>query len=172
MAKVLEMLRGGVVALAMMSFAVPGWADGIPAATGEPILIVDGLISPEAPEGGYALDLAALEQLPKVEFTTSTIWTDSTISFVGVPLKAVLDAAGATGTIVAAEALNGYVVEIPVADLEEKAPILAYFADGKELSRRDKGPLWIVYPYDSDEKYKSEIAYAYSVWQLAKLTIK
>jgi hypothetical protein len=73
---------------------------------------------------------------------------------------------------VVAEALNGYAVEIPVADLDDKAPIVAYFINGESFSRRDKGPLWVVFPYDSDEKYKSEVNYAYSIWQLQRLTVK
>jgi len=32
--------------------------------------------------------------------------------------------------------------------------------------------LWVVFPYDLDEKYKSEVTYAYSIWQLQRLTVK
>jgi hypothetical protein len=161
------------VALALMVAPLSAsWADGLPAATGEVILTIDGMVAENAPAGGYTLDLEGLKSLQKQEFQTTTIWTDGSLTFTGVPLKTLLTEAGATGTIVVAEALNGYAVEIPVADLDDKAPIVAYFINGESFSRRDKGPLWVVFPYDSDEKYKSEVNYAYSIWQLQRLTVK
>lgn len=137
--------------------------------TGEVILTVDGAI-----EGGQPvdLDLAGLMAMPSETFKTTTIWTEGELTFTGVPLAALLKEIGATGTVVVAEALNGYAVEIPVADLTETAPILAYHIDGQPFSRRDKGPLWVVFPYDSDDRYKSETVYAYSIWQLRKISVK
>ena len=37
---------------------------------------------------------------------------------------------------------------------------------------RDKGPLFIVYPFDSDPALKSRTFYGRSVWQVAKLVVK
>jgi hypothetical protein len=37
---------------------------------------------------------------------------------------------------------------------------------------RDKGPLFIVYPYDSKPELKSQTYYGRSAWQLAKLIIE
>jgi len=31
--------------------------------------------------------------------------------------------------------------------------------------------LWIVYPYDSDNRFQSEIYFSRSIWQLARLTL-
>lgn len=152
--------------------AVPAAADMMPVATGDVILTIDGALGPDAPDGGYTLDLAALQSFAAEEFATTTIWTEGELTFTGVPLSALLKAAGATGTTVAAEALNGYSVDIPIADLEANVPVVAYHINGEVFSRRDKGPLWIVYPYDRDEKYKSEISYAYSIWQLQRLSVK
>ena len=41
----------------------------------------------------------------------------------------------------------------------------------EEFSRRDKGPLWIVFPYDSGAEYQTELVFGWSIWQLATLTI-
>jgi hypothetical protein len=71
--------------------------------------------------------------------------------------------------MVRAGALNDYAVEIPVDALNDKAPIIADQMDGAAFGARDKGPLWIVYPYDSDKEYQSETAYGRSVWQLTRL---
>ncbi len=166
------LIRAGVAAAALFAMALPSHAEAFMQPKGEVILTIDGSVSAEAPAGAYLLDIDALMALPTVAFKTTTIWTEGELTFSGVPLKTLLDLAGASGTIVEAEALNGYMVEVPMADLGDEAPIVAYHIDGAPFSRRDKGPLWIVYPYDSDEKYKSEVTYAYSIWQLQKLTVK
>ncbi|WP_252928140.1 hypothetical protein [Paracoccus sp. 08] len=43
---------------------------------------------------------------------------------------------------------------------------MAYLMDDREISVRDKGPLWIVYPYDADRQYQTEVIYSRSIWQL------
>lgn len=165
-------LRACAAALVLAFGPLPVAAGNMPEATGEVILTIDGALGPDAPAGGYALDLAGLQSFAPEEFSTTTIWTEGLLKFTGVPLRDLLTAAGAVGTTVTAEALNGYAVDIPIADLDEKAPIIAYFINDETFSRRDKGPLWVVYPYDRDEKYKSEIAFAFSIWQLQRLTVK
>jgi hypothetical protein len=37
------------------------------------------------------------------------------------------------------------------------------------MTVREKGPLWIVYPYDKNEKFQTEEIYARSVWSLWKI---
>ena len=51
-------------------------------------------------------------------------------------------------------------------------PIIAYERNGKEMSVRSKGPLWIVYPYDSNPSYKTEAIYSRSIWQLEGIVLK
>jgi hypothetical protein len=36
---------------------------------------------------------------------------------------------------------------------------------------RDKGPLFIVYPYDSDTRLQSQTYYSRSAWQVCKLLV-
>ena len=43
-------------------------------------------------------------------------------------------------------AANDYFVDIPTEDFRAYDAILAMEADGKRLSRREKGPLWLMYP--------------------------
>jgi len=47
--------------------------------------------------------------------------------------------------------------------------IVAYLNNGKRMTVREKGPLWIVYPYDKNEKFQTEEIYARSVWSLWKI---
>jgi hypothetical protein len=115
--------------------------------------------------------MAMLKALPATEFTTTTIWTDGKIRFTGVLLKDLLAAVGANGKTVHAVALNDYAIDMPLADAMSGGPLLAYEVNGQSMPVRDKGPLWIVYPYDSDAQYRSELAYSRSIWQLARLEI-
>jgi hypothetical protein len=41
--------------------------------------------------------------------------------------------------------------------------------NGAPLSRREKGPYWLVYPYDSDPIFQSETVYTRSIWQLVSI---
>lgn len=117
------------------------------------------------------LELADLDALPQQSFSTSTIWTDGQITFSGVPLATVLASIGAEGSAVEMIALNDYKVTMPLAQLEETVPIIATRMDGNVMSVRDKGPYWIVFPYDEDPKYQTETIYSLSIWQLNRLKV-
>ena len=121
--------------------------------------------------GALHLSLADLDAMEQVAFKTTTIWTDGEVAFSGVPLKAVLDRANAQGSTVEMVALNDYKVAMPMAEIEDTSPIIATRMDGKTMSVRDKGPYWVVFPYDQDPKYQSETIYAFSIWQLNRLKV-
>ena len=70
-----------------------------------------------------------------------------------------------------ATAINDYAVEIPVSDAVVGGPIVAYFLNGEPMSVRDKGPLWIVYPFDADPHYQTEVIYSRSIWQLDRIEL-
>lgn len=148
-------------------------ADPLPAPTGEVILTVSGAIAVTNSEAGAAFDLEMLKALGIVTFETTTIWTEGPQAFEGVPVKALMDRLGATGTELNVVALNEYAAPLPASDLvDEKGPILAFAANGKELSVRDKGPLWVVYPFDLYPELQSEATFAKSVWQVARIEVK
>jgi hypothetical protein len=157
----------------VLSFAaLPALAETLPASTGEVLLTLSGNLSnqtADAPIGTVTLDLEILKSLDTKVFTTSTIWVEGDIVFTGVSLHDVLDYAGAAGSTIGAIASNDYKVEIPADGLEDNAPIVAYMMDGVEMSSRGKGPLWIVYPYDDDRKYRTEVTYSRSIWQLNRI---
>ncbi len=117
------------------------------------------------------LSLEALDTLEQAAFTTTTIWTDGETRFSGVPLKALLAHLGAQGRSVEMVALNDYAVTMPIAELEDGAPIVATRMNGETMSVRDKGPYWVVFPYDSNPKYSTETTYSRSIWQLNRLKV-
>ena len=110
-----------------------------------------------------------MDALPQVSFETSTIWTEGVISFSGPSLRSLVDQAGITGGQLTLAAINDYEIQISYDELENDAPIIATLMNGQPLSRREKGPLWLVYPYDTDIKYQSEVIYAKSIWQLVTI---
>ena len=114
-------------------------------------------------------DMERLEAMGVTTIETETIWTEGVQTFTGVPLAELAGELGLHDGVLLASAINDYTVEIPVSDAVQGGPIIAYMANGAAMSVRDKGPLWIVYPYDSNPDYKSELIYSRSIWQLDRI---
>lgn len=158
--------------LCVAAMAVAATAETVlPAPDGEVLLTVSGDIAATNGDGVARFDRAMLKALPAVTIRTSTIWTEGVHDFTGVPLVALLDRLGVdTGTL-SATAINDYAVDVPVSDAVEDGPIVAYEMDGTPMSVRNKGPLWIVYPYDSNLAYQTEVIYSRSVWQMDRIVV-
>ena len=139
---------------------------------GEPVLTVSGGIKNSNADGAAVFDMEMLKALPATTFSTSTIWTEGVRQFTGVQLSDLVDAVAAEGSSLKTTAINDYAIEIPMTDAIDGGPILAYQIDGQEMSVREKGPLWVVYPYDLDDKYKSETIYSRSIWQLDSIEVQ
>jgi hypothetical protein len=135
------------------------------------VLQVTGAISSTNADGAANFDIEMLEALGATTFETSTIWTDGVQTFTGVELEKLLKAVVADGCVLKASAANDYAVEIPVADAVEGGPIVAFLRNGEPMSLRNKGPLWIVYPYDNSPDYQSETIYSRSIWQLDRIEV-
>lgn len=151
---------------------VPALADDLPAPTGEIVLTVTGKIEKRNQGDAAVFDLDMLKAMGEVTFKTTTPWTDGAQSFTGVPLDALLQAVAVTEGTLTATAINDYAVEIPVADAVADGPIIAYLQNGDPMSVREKGPLWVVYPYDSKHDYQAEVIYTRSIWQLINIDVK
>ena len=147
------------------------------------LIVLGALIGPLAAQEGHSLmvvdadgeehvlSLDALDSMEQVEFSTTTIWTEGKVQFSGVPVMSILAAFEAEGTTLQMSALNDYKVEMPIADLRQDLPIVATRMNGQTMSVREKGPYWIVYPFDRSPEYRTEVTYAQSVWQLTALAV-
>lgn len=118
-----------------------------------------------------SMDLAALQDLPQEAFETSTIWTDGVQLFEGVSLRALLEPLALDRGQLILIAQNDYQVRLSVEDAITQEGLLAHSRNGQPMSLRDKGPLWLVYPYDKSAVYRSETIFAQSVWQLDRIVI-
>ncbi len=146
-------------------------AEGLPAPSGEVLLTVSGAV-PVTNVGETAqFDMALLRSLSAASFTTTTPWTTGQQSFTGVPLEVLLDRLEVREGKLSATAINDYAVVIPLSDAVEAGPIVAYLHNGQEMSVRERGPLWIVYPYDATEDYRAEAIYSRSIWQLDRIVV-
>lgn len=168
-----RLLHAGLrhAALSVLLVAAALSPAGAMEATGTVLLTVtEEGAEPDAPAAA-TFDMEMLKAMPQSVIVTSTIWTDGVQEFRGVSLKDFLDAVDAGGDAVRLSAINDYSVEVPVSDAVEGGPIIAYEMNGAPMAVRDKGPLWLVYPYDSDESYRSEVIYARSIWQLDRIAV-
>lgn len=149
----------------------PSAAAELPAPQGEVLLTISGAIGTGGKDGAVRFDRAMLEAMPQTSFATNTIWTSGLQRFEGVALSHLLKLVGASGTTLRAYALNDYHVDIPADDAVPDGPIIALRLNGAPMPRRNKGPLWIVYPYDSKSEYRKEAVYARSIWQLYRIEV-
>jgi hypothetical protein len=159
----------GTVVLAVISLA---GAASLPGPVGKPILTVAGKITVTNKDGAAEFDRAMLEALGEVSFSTTTPWFTEPVKFEGVPLAKLMDAVGATGDRIVSIALNDYSAEMPMEDARKLGVILALKRNGEYMTVRDKGPLFIVYPFDSNPDLKAQKYYSRSVWQVARIEIK
>lgn len=140
---------------------------------GTVILEVAGRISVSNHESGSVrFDRSMLEELGLIEVVTHTPWTEGSIRFEGILVRDLLRAVGADGTSVRAVAINDYAIEIPTVDFEDYPVILALRRDGEYMRIRDKGPLWMIYPWQDNPELRTEIYHSRSIWQLKHLTVQ
>ncbi len=112
-------------------------------------------------------DLATMQQTTVV---TETEFTDGKVAFTGPLVRDVLEKLGLdkleTVRFVAA---NDYYVDIPTSDFAQFPVILAMEADGQPLTRRDKGPLWLMYPISDYAALKDPIYLRRLIWQVVRI---
>lgn len=175
-------LRGVAICLAAAALALTFWLSlgaqpekavfaDLPPLTGPVILTVTGDFDRIA-GGEMAFDLAMLQALGSASFSTSSIWTDGVHRFTGVSLYRLAAYLGIPqGAMLKCAAINDYVVDVPVSDAVDGGPIIAYAMDDAPMSVRGKGPLWLLYPFDQNPAYRSEVIYTRSIWQLDRIDV-
>lgn len=136
-----------------------------------PLLVISGQL--RRPNAGQVaeFDLAALMRLPQTSITTATPWYAGPRRFTGPLLRDVLDSVGAVGDTLRMTALNDYRVDVPMQDVQRIGVVLALLLDGKPMAVRDKGPLFVIYPFDADPTLRTAVYYSRSVWQLARIEV-
>lgn len=161
-----------ITALAVLLIAPSLRAAPLPTPKGKVILTVSGAIENTNAGGVADFDLDMLEALGMTKVQMETPRTRGRPVFEGVLASALLDAVGVRGATARAVALNDYVVEIPLVDLQRYPVVLALKMEGRYMRIREKGPIWVVYPHEQFEELQTVEIQTRWIWQLRRLEIR
>lgn len=117
--------------------------------------------------------LSELQALPQAESTTSHPWSAEKHHFKGIDMNALLALLFENSEVkkLSLEALNGFSVDVDWNKVSAFSPILAWQDNDKIMSRRNKGPLWLILPFDKVPKIKQADFLHYMVWQLRVIRV-
>lgn len=156
----------------LLAMAASQSAQALEAPTGKVVLTLSGKVADTNDAKQAKLDMAMIRKLPQISFTTQTPWDPKPVKFTGPRLKDVLALVKGSGTSLVAVALNDYKITIPMSDVDEHGVLLAHQMDDADIPVRTKGPLFIVYPFDSKPELKSTKFYERSIWQLKAIELQ
>ena len=121
-----------------------------------------------------SFDMATLERMKQRSIRTATPWYNGPREFSGPLLREVLAAAGVPAQVrgmASFTALNDYRVEIPLEDAHRHDVILARLIDGKPIGVREKGPLFVMYPFDERPELRTTVYFSRCIWQLKSIEL-
>lgn len=113
---------------------------------------------------------ADLLALPQHQFTTHHSWSEQAETFSGPLLEDILKLACTHTAHISLSALNDYAIDLDFARAKSLKPIVAHTVNGKRLSIREKGPLWVMVPADDLKITPSDLD-EMLIWQLSKIII-
>lgn len=113
-----------------------------------------------------------LLSIEKSTVVTENDYVSGMTTFVGPRLRTLFrDVNLKPGHQIQVTALNDYRTSIPAEEVLKYDVIVAVLMDGVEMSVRDKGPFWVIYPM-SDHPELQEPAYNDRlIWQLAAIEL-
>ena len=139
----------------------------------QPALAVDlPTLTLSSPAKTVVYDRDQLEAMPLTVINTTSPWTEGVVRYEGVALSHLLEVSGADGGNAVVTALNDYSVDIPTSDFAEFGPILAIKRDGEYMPVSDKGPFFIVYPFDKNPELRQQPYHGRAVWQVKAIAIQ
>ncbi|MCZ4281774.1 oxidoreductase [Kiloniella laminariae] len=140
---------------------------------GKVLLTISGNIQVYNQGNKAVFDLEMLSDIGESVIDTSLRSREGVYSFSGVEVGALLKRLGAEGRSLKLLALDNYTVEIEPEDYLKYHPVIASRINGEEIEIRDKGPLRLIFPWDS---YPEELAgdeyYNKAIWQLNEVVVQ
>lgn len=121
--------------------------------------------------GDVQLNNEQLLALPQQQFVTHHSWSDEAESFSGPLLQDVLDTTCSNTKKIKLTALNDYAIDIDFSKLKQYQPIVALSVNGKRLSIREKGPLWVMLPLDDHKDIDERSLDGMMIWQLSDIQV-
>ena len=163
--------RRRLLPLAVAPLFAPGSALALGTPTGEVVLSLSGKLRSTNRREQAVYDMPMLERLPQTSYSTHTPWFVNSRKFTGPLLRDVLQSAGAHGRQLRLGAINDYRVDVPVDDALRWEVIIARLLDDRPMAVRDKGPLFIMYPFDSRAELRSPLYFSRCAWQLKTIEV-
>ena len=119
------------------------------------------------------LNLAQLDEMTQREIETSNEFVSGEVSFSGPLARDIVEKVGGNveSTIILTAA-NEYQISVPADDFFKYDVVLATRMDGALLSRRDKGPIWLMYPISDHPELQDSAVNSKLIWQLVKLEVR
>jgi hypothetical protein len=147
--------------------------DTIALPSGPVVLSLTGKIGVTNVTGRLDLDMDTLERLGLSEFTVDDPYLKRSVTYQGVLLKRLLDVARVSqdATTLHTVALNDYATDVPIEPLGKWPVMLATKRDGQRMPVSDKGPIEIVFPYNSF-KIDPTVYDPMWVWQLRSIEVR
>lgn len=148
-------------------------SESIAAPSGPVVLSLSGKIGVTNAADRLDFDMETLERLGVVEFTVDDPFLKRSITYQGVLLRRLLEVARVPqeATTLHTIALNDYATDVPIEPISAWPVMLATKRDGQRMPVSDKGPIEIVFPYNSFEI--DPVAYdPMWVWQLRSIEVR
>lgn len=119
------------------------------------------------------LSFEDLLALPQSTVITKNDYVDVRTEFTGPSLLDILVEHGISkDETLIMRAINDFSVEIPASDAFDYNVILALFSNGEQMSVRDKGPIWLIYPMDDHEELRDDRYNSRIIWQLRSIVVE
>lgn len=116
-------------------------------------------------------DVAALRALPQISVKADFPKGGRVYLFEGPLLKDVLESVGAMGKVATVRALDGYAVDIPIADAYAAGAVLALKRDGIPFAIGDFGPTQVVFPR-ADRADLADMIDDWWVWSVYHINVE
>ncbi|MBT0957125.1 molybdopterin-dependent oxidoreductase [Alphaproteobacteria bacterium KMM 3653] len=157
-------LRGASLTAAFALFASTAFANDI--------LTIKG-IDKSGQETTQTFTLEDLDTFETTEFSTANDYIETVATFSGPLLRDVIAEyeLPEDGTITMT-ALNDYAINMPIEDIMNYDVILSTRLNGKEMSVREKGPIWVMYPVDDNPELALPSINGRMIWQLDEINVR
>ncbi|MGY3892723.1 hypothetical protein [Aeromonas enterica] len=120
-------------------------------------------------EHEYPISRAELDALPQIEFSTTTPWSDGLHTYRGPLLTSLLKNHGIQSQKMMLIALDEYSQPLDLEKFKGVDVILATSEDGRLLSRRSRGYVWVMLPLSRYPELDHTDTHALMVWQLTRI---
>lgn len=139
---------------------------------GAAILVIEGLIESCGGTLDVKFDRAMLHKMPRKVINTQNPWVAGVNRYEGVLLRDLMSAVHADGTVMTISALDDFRADMTAEEVRTIDVILADTFNGKDMDVRNKGPLFVIFPFTDEPNLAVERHLGQSVWQVNRITVK